>query len=124
MKRYILFTGLMIASAGFKSFAQTAIETKEAAKHLKEKVTVTDKVHGGKFFSNSGMTLLDLGGAHPNELLTVLIKGDDRKKFKDAPEETFKGKIIIVTGEVIDYKGKPEIVVTEPAQIKIREEKK
>jgi DNA/RNA endonuclease YhcR with UshA esterase domain len=27
-------------------------------------------------------------------------------------------KVITVTGEVIDYKGKPEIIITDPAQIK------
>lgn len=124
MKKFILLTGLIIASAGVKSSAQTTIPTKEAAKHINEKVVVTDKVYGAKYFSNSGMTLLDLGGSHPNELVTVMIKGDDRKKFKDAPDEALKGKTISVTGQIIDYKGKPEIIVTDPAQIKIVEDKK
>lgn len=120
MKKFIILTGLIITTAGAKLFAQTNITAKDAAKHIKEKVVVTDQVYGGKFLSNAGITLIDVGGAHPNEALTLLIKGDDRKKFKDAPEEALKGKKVIITGEVIDYKGKPEIVITDPAQIKVQ----
>ncbi|MFD2874092.1 hypothetical protein ACFS5N_16540 [Mucilaginibacter ximonensis] len=120
MKKFIILTGLIITTAGAKLFAQTNITAKDAAKHIKEKVVVTDQVYGGKFLSNGGITLIDVGGAHPNEALTLLIKGDDRKKFKDAPEEALKGKKVIITGEVIDYKGKPEIVITDPAQIKVQ----
>ncbi len=76
----------VIAFISFKTFAQTTIEAKDAAKHINEKVTICDKVFGGKFFGGTGLTLLDLGGSHPNELLTVVIKAEDRKKFKIAPE--------------------------------------
>lgn len=107
----------VLASAG--AFAQTTVPAKEAAKHIGEKVTICEKVYGGKFFANSGITLLNMGGEHPNELFTVVIKGDDRKKFAKAPEEDFANKTICVTGEVIDYKGKPEIVVNDPEQIKV-----
>ncbi|HEY9533796.1 MAG TPA: hypothetical protein VIQ77_04640 [Mucilaginibacter sp.] len=120
MKKLILLTGLIIASAAVRTFAQTSIMTKEAGKYIKEKVTICDKVYGGKFLSNSGITLIDIGGAHPNELLTLLIKGDDRKKFKDAPEESLKGKKVCITGQIVDYKGKPEIIITDPGQIKVQ----
>ncbi|EHQ27280.1 hypothetical protein [Mucilaginibacter paludis] len=112
---------LLIGFASVKTFAQTTIDAKDAAKHIGEKVTICDKIYGGKFLSGGGITLLDLGAAHPNELLTLLIKGDDRKKFKDAPEVAFKNKAVCVTGTVIDYKGKPEIVITEADQIKLTE---
>lgn len=120
MKKFILLTGLIITLAGVKSFAQTNITAKEAAKHLNEKVVVCDTVYGGKFLSNANITLIDMGGNHPNELLTLLIKGDDRKKFKDAPETVLKHKKVCVTGQLIDYKGKPEIIITDPEQIKVQ----
>jgi micrococcal nuclease len=107
----ILFTGLSV-------LGQTKITAKDASKHLNEKVMVCDQVFGGKFLSNANITLIDVGGRHPNELLTLVIKGDDRKKFKTAPEDTFKGKKVCVTGKIIDYKGKPEIMITDPDQIK------
>jgi micrococcal nuclease len=116
----ILF-GCTLLFISLKGFSQTSVPAKEAAKHLNEKVTICDKVYGGKFLSNAGITLIDIGGSHPNEALTLLIKGDDRKKFKTPPEELFKDKKVCITGTVIDYKGKPEIVITEAEQIKIVE---
>jgi hypothetical protein len=120
MKKIILLTGFIIASAAVKSLAQTSIAAKDAGKHIKEKVVICDQVYGGKFLDNANITLIDVGASHPNELLTLLIKGDDRKKFKDAPEVSLKGKKVCITGQIIDYKGKPEIVITDPAQIKVQ----
>ncbi len=118
--KYLKFSIILFISLfSVKAFSQTTISAKDAAKHLNEKVVVCDEIAGGKFLSGAGITLLDVGGSHPNELLTLVIKGDDRKKFKVAPEEDFKGKKVCITGQIIDYKGKPEIVITDPEQIKV-----
>jgi hypothetical protein len=53
-----------------------------------------------------------------------VIKGEDRSKFKGQPEVDYKDKNICVTGVLVDFKGKPEIVVSDPSQIKIGEEDK
>jgi len=52
-------------------------------------------------------------------LLTVVIKGEDRSKFTGQPEVDFKGKAVCVTGTIIDYKGKPEMVLSDPKDIKL-----
>jgi DNA/RNA endonuclease YhcR with UshA esterase domain len=119
MKKIIGLAALFIAEFAITSSAQS-ITAKKAAKHLNEKVMVCDQVFGGKFLSSLNITLIDVGGSHPNELLTLFIKGDDRKKFKIAPEEAFKGKKVCITGQIIDYKGKPEIVITDTLQIKLQ----
>ena len=113
-----LFLSPIIVLTCLNVFGQTKITAKEASKHLNEKVMVCDQVFGGKFLSGSDITLIDVGGSHPNELLTLVIKGDDRKKFTTAPEDAFKGKKVCITGQIIDYKGKPEIMITDPEQIK------
>ncbi len=110
---------LFIAFAATKVSAQTNIMAKDAAKHIGENVTICDKIFGGKFLSGSDLTLLDVGGAHPGELLSLVIKGDDRKKFTTAPEDKFKGKQVCITGKLVDYKGKPEIMITDTTQIKL-----
>jgi len=99
--------------------AQTTIPAKDAAKHIGEKVTICDKVWSTKLISGSNMTFLDLGGYHPNQLLTIVIKGEDRSKFQGAPEVDYKGKDVCVSGTVIDFKGKPEIIVMDPDQLKL-----
>jgi micrococcal nuclease len=118
MRKIKIFFSLMAIFACSYAFGQTKITAKDASKHLNENVMVCDKVFGGKYLDRANLTLIDMGGSHPRELLTLVIKGDDRKKFKSAPEESFKGKNVCVTGKVIDYKGKPEIMITDPGQIK------
>jgi micrococcal nuclease len=50
-----------------------------------------------------------------------MIKDVDRKKFSYTPETFLKGKKILITGKVIEYKGKPEMIITEADQIKVLE---
>ncbi|MFB9843648.1 hypothetical protein [Mucilaginibacter ginsenosidivorans] len=117
MKRCAIFS-LFIVLAIYSASAQTKIRAKDAAKHIGETVTITDKIYGTKLFENTNMTLLDMGGSHPNQYLTIVINGADRPKFKDKPEDYYKGANVSVTGKIIDYKGKPEIIVTDPADLK------
>ena len=78
-----------------------------------------DVVSGSKVLDN-GMTLLNLGGDYPNQKMTVVIKAADRDKFSVAPEVAYKDKKICVKGTPTEYKGKPEIIVTDPSQITIQ----
>jgi hypothetical protein len=73
-------------------------------------VRTKGKVYGVKDIGS--MVLVDLGAAYPNQLLNVVLKG----KAMDL-KDSINGKIITVNGTVIDYKGKPEIVVTDPQQL-------
>lgn len=61
-------------------------------------------------------TLLDLGKPSPNAVFTAVIYGDHRAKF-GTPEMALPGKRICVTGQISDYQGKPEIVLTDPSQL-------
>src|SRR6185312_3325777 len=117
MKRSLILIAF-ITLIGNLALAQTKIPAKEAAKHVGETVMVCDKVFGTKFFENNGITLLDLGGNHPNQYLTIVINKEDRSKFANKPEDYFKGVNVCVTGKIIDYKGKPEIIVTDPKDLK------
>jgi len=118
MKRILIIASFALFFA-FNASAQKMIDVKDAAKHVGETLTVCGKVFSTKLIESSNMTFLDLGGFHPNQLLTVVIKGEDKSKFTGKPEDDFKGKAVCVTGTIIDYKGKPEIVLTDPKDIKL-----
>ncbi|PZF74579.1 S1/P1 nuclease [Taibaiella soli] len=96
------------------------ISAEEAMQHIGQEVTVCGKVFGGKFLekSNGTPTLLNIGAAYPNSRFTVVIFGSDRGLFSYKPEEYLDGKNICITGKVKEYKGKAEIVVSKPEQIK------
>ena len=61
-------------------------------------------------------TLLDLGKPAPQAIFTAVIYGGDRPKF-GTPETSLRGKRICVTGQISDYRGKPEIVLSNPSQL-------
>jgi DNA/RNA endonuclease YhcR with UshA esterase domain len=67
-------------------------------------------------------TFLNLERPYPNQPFTVVILGGDRPSF-GSPEVTLPGKRICVTGEIEIYRGKPEIVAKDPAQLVVEEEK-
>jgi micrococcal nuclease len=107
---------MLISFCSLGAFSQTQIAAADASKHIGDSVIIIEKVYSAKAFDN-GMILLNLGGSYPNHLLVVMIEPKAKALFKYAPEQELKDKKISVTGKLIDYKGKPEIVVHDPKQI-------
>jgi len=111
--------GLLSAMA---AHAQAPIKAAEAAKHLNEKATVCDSVYGGRWLENANgqPCLLNMGGSYPNNPFTFVIFGESRSKFPYKPEEYLVNKQVCVTGEIKDFRGKPQIIVAEPAQLEVK----
>ena len=124
MKKYILSVLLIFGS--IIGFAQTRVDLAEVGKHAGDSVVVEGKVYSTRYFADSknAPTLLNMGAAFPNQLLTVVIYREQRKAFFDTPEDYYKGKTIRVTGRVELYKNKPQIVTTTPLQIVVPAEEK
>lgn len=101
----------------------TTITAAEAVKHIGETKTVCDSVFGSRFLesSNTQPTFLNLGAAYPASPFTVLIMGKDRINFKEKPEIIYNNKKICVTGLIIDYKGKAEMVISNESMITMAE---
>lgn len=103
-------------------FSQTTIPAADAAKHIGEKITVCDKVFGGRYFENSNdqPTLINMGDVYPNNPFTFVIYGPDRKKFGYKPEEFLVNKQVCVSGEIKSYRDKPQIVVSDTTQVTVK----
>ena len=117
IKKSILFLLVFTVLTG-AACAQKIIAAKDAAKHIGDSVTITAKVFGGKVF-DTNMILLDVGGYNPNQELTLMIPATAKEKFKGRPDVDYKGKDVTITGVIINFKGKPEIVLNGPKQIKL-----
>jgi DNA/RNA endonuclease YhcR with UshA esterase domain len=91
----------------------------EAKKHVGEKATVCGKVVSTRYAvrSRGQPTFLNLDEPYPRQVFTVVIWGSDRANF-GSPEVTYQGKKVCVKGNIEDYRGVPEIVASEAAQIK------
>ena len=101
--------------------AQQEIKMDELNKHTGDSVKVCTKIFGGIYLDRSkgAPTLLDAGGKYPDAPLTLLIWGDTRKQFKDAPESFYKDKNVCITGRIKLYKDKPEIEIYDEKQIQV-----
>jgi hypothetical protein len=127
MKRQYLSSVTPVIAACFLVTASLATEQNapiaadDAAQHVGEVQTVQATVADTAFLEKSKdqPTFLNLERPFPSHTLTVLIPGQARSKFASAPEEFFKGKHILVTGKIEPRGQKFQIVVSDPAQVKV-----
>jgi DNA/RNA endonuclease YhcR with UshA esterase domain len=113
-----VFTAVQIAWSATSAEAASTLTAAQAKSHIGESATVCGKVVSTKFSERSKgePTFLNLDEPYPDQVFTVLIWGSDRGQF-GAPEKTYAGQAICVTGMIKEFRGKAEIIVHEPAQI-------
>jgi len=111
MKKFILIAIIFIAFA-VKSSAQQKFSKTEFDKNLGKTGTLCDTIYSLHIFSDT-LTLLNMGGAYPNQKYTVAIIGNKINLNWTG----LQGKPLCVTGVFILYKNRPEIQITEPDQI-------
>ena len=111
----------LLLTVSFAEQQMPIVAADDAAHYVNQIQTVRGTVADTAFLSKSKdqPTFLNLDHPYPGYTLTVLIHGQDRSKFTTAPEEFFKGKTISVTGKIEPRGDKFQIVVTDPAQIKV-----
>jgi hypothetical protein len=111
MKKLIL----TVLSAGFfvgTVAAQQRFSTEFFNKNLGKTETLCDTIYSLHIVSDT-LTLLNMGGAYPNQKYTVAIKGNRI----NLNWTNLKGKPLCVTGVFELYKGKPEIEIADPDRI-------
>jgi DNA/RNA endonuclease YhcR with UshA esterase domain len=109
---------LFLILAAYQAKSQTLVLAKDAKQYLGKTVTICDSVYSTKALEK--INLINLGGAFPKELLTIVINKEDLAKFSAEPASMFLGNNICVTGIVTEFKGKTQIVVTDPKQIVVK----
>ena len=116
MKTLTLAILLLMVFAGTAA-AQQTFSTVEFNKNLGKTGTLCDTIYSLHIVSDT-LTLLNMGGAYPNQKYTVAIKGN--KITLDWTN--LKGKPLCVTGVFELYKGKPEIEIAEPERINMKKQ--
>jgi micrococcal nuclease len=93
----------------------------EADRHIGEEATICGTVVSGTYAARSRgrPTFLNLDHPYPDHVFTIVIWGESRSNFPEPPETAYEGKTICVTGRIGQYRGKPQIVVTEPGAIRV-----
>ena len=68
--------------------------------------------------STKNKPAVDIGGRYPNNPFTAVIFSDDAKKFPDV--DTLNGKTVGITGTIRRYKDRPEIILNDSTQVKVK----
>ena len=89
------------------------VQLAEVAKHMGEQVNVRGIIADYRELDH--MLLVDLGAPYPNNLFTIVFRGDARV-FCDNLKNT-TGTNVIVLGTIVDFKGKPAIEITKADKI-------
>jgi len=113
-----LFVAVLVLSIALVMADPPTYTAAEAAKHVGETASVTDKVDRVSK-AKGGNIFLNMGGAHPNEAFTAFIPADLGDKFSDFKK--YEGAIVTVTGKITSHNGKPQITLNSPDQITIKE---
>lgn len=116
----IIFTLLLFFNAALLK-GQTTITLEEVSKHIGDSVTVCGKVADMRYFETSKdkPTFLNIGAKYPNQQLTLVIWENVRTQFAGKVED-LNNKDICITGRIILFKEKPEIIIEKPEQIVIK----
>src|SRR5438094_9252954 len=110
------FVALFVCALAASAIAQAPATSTaaEAAKHVGEIATVTDRVDG-VHQSSKGNIFLNMGGKYPNQAFTAWIPSSSAGQFSQ-PQQ-YEGRTVSVSGKITLYHGKPEIIVNSPSQI-------
>jgi hypothetical protein len=112
-----LFVGIALSLSTTKTVAQT-IPTDSVMNYIGKTVKVCDKVYGTHVSKGEKkVTSLNLGADFPHQKMSIVIFENALPKFSYKPEIFLKDKNVCVTGKVMTYKDKPQIIVNEPAEL-------
>src|SRR3989344_1616347 len=90
------------------------IDYTEALKHVGKYASVRGKLIEA-YTSKSGTVFLDFCKNYKTCSFSGVIFADDVKKFGDLSR--YEGTIITLTGKIVSYQGKAEIILSSPSQI-------
>ncbi|RZK40427.1 MAG: hypothetical protein EOO61_06515 [Hymenobacter sp.] len=112
-KHAVIPAGVAAMEISTIPMAAVKIEAKDAASYTGKMVTLS-----GKAFSHNdkgSFVLVNVGAEFPDQLVTVLLRGTAKTLAAN-----IDGKMITVTGKIIDYKGRPEIEVRDASELSVK----
>ncbi len=101
--------------------AQSATPTytiEQASAHAGEVATVEGPV-AEVFVSSRGNAFLDFGARYPNQEFSAVVFRKNARAFGDLTG--LGGKRVKVTGRIAIYRGRPEIILSSPSQLRVEE---
>ena len=117
LKSALIGLCLLLAPGALQAKEAATVPCAEAKTHVGQTATVVGPV-SGIHVTAKGDAFINLGPEYPDQDFTVVVFADDVPKFEAL--EGLRGRTVAVTGAIKEYRGKPEIVLKDPAQLKLR----
>lgn len=105
-----------------RKFTEKAIEACKAKNYIGQRKVIEDYVVS-TFRSKKNNVFLNFGKPYPNQCFSAIIFGSALHRFPFDPEVFYLKKKVRIFGEIKEYKGRPEIIIENPNQIELIEEK-
>jgi DNA/RNA endonuclease YhcR with UshA esterase domain len=115
MKALVL--ALLLALTAAPALAET-IPAAEAKNHIDKDVTVEGVVSEVHHAASGRVIFIEIGGRYPSNPFSAVIFKDNFNKFPNV--DSLVGKTVDVTGKIQDYRGRAEIILNDPAQLKVK----
>ncbi|MBZ0201715.1 MAG: nucleotide-binding protein [Ignavibacteria bacterium] len=112
MKNKLIISALFLMFICVSSYSQDTVSSKDAKSFIGETKIVKGLV-AGVFVSNKGTVLINFDEDHPNSTFVGVIKVASSIDYANIK----KGVTLAISGKIEDYKGKPEIIITDQSQI-------
>jgi micrococcal nuclease len=108
--------GIVIPERTEENVSSDVISWRDAAQYYGQNKTVEGKIVAS---NNTGKVCFLNFHTDWKTYFTAVIFSSDFNKFPDHPEQYYLNRTIQVSGLIKEYKGKPEIIVKSPGQIRI-----
>lgn len=113
-----IFTLTLLLVALSSPLRAETIPISVASAHIGQIETVEGVVSEVHTARSGKATFIDLGGVYPDQLFTGVIFARSMSAVGDVSD--LAGKTVDITGRIQLYDGKPEIIVTSRAQIRVK----
>jgi exonuclease VII large subunit len=113
-----LWLGFTLLSPSSASAETAVVKPEQAQEHVGQVVTVEGVVGEVHHAASGKVIFIDIGGRYPNNAFAGVIFQEDFDKFPKV--DVLEGKTVDVTGAIRLYKGKPEIILNDPGQLKAK----
>jgi hypothetical protein len=105
------------------SNAQTEVKAEDLKSRVGDTIKFCGKVFTARLMERSAKTptFINIDAAYPNQVLTLVVWGEDRKNFKNQPEEFYLNKKVCIVGKLETFKDQLQIVIHSEEQLTVIE---
>jgi hypothetical protein len=114
---FALLLALVALPAAAADAPVARIPASEAAQHVGETATVFGVLNGYRYNGVKRPTYWNIDGRYPDNLFTAVIPANHVREFPNA--KPLIGRVLAITGTIELYNGKPQIVLTDMAQVQV-----